>query len=91
MASITTKTVTVQKPSTEEQVVLTLTKKEAEALRYLTYNLGGDRNGPRGLFDEIGTALADAGVSPKVSTALDISPRFPAEPLSFRPGSLRSW
>ena len=82
MASITTKTVTTSKPVEERAVVLTLTKEEAEALHYLTRNISGDREGPRGLFDGIGGALVNAGVTPRVSTSLERSPAFPA---SFRP------
>jgi hypothetical protein len=46
----------------EKSVVLTLTMPEAEALRAVTYRVGGPPSGTRGLIDNIGVALSAAGV-----------------------------
>lgn len=49
---------------TEERVVLELTVDEAAVLRQVTNNIGGKEDGfsPRGMMDNIGRALRDAGI-----------------------------
>ena len=49
-----------------ESVTLRLDADEAEALAALTWHIGGDSyKGPRAAIDRIGTALKEAGISPR--------------------------
>ena len=55
MAKVTNKTEEVT------EVVLTLTREEADTLFTLTGRVGGDRKGPRGVIDKVFQALGKVG------------------------------